>query len=141
MARMSGPPPKGGKDGGTAGPEGNRGRGDRRGGPPRERESRSKLYAEEVVHINRCAKVTSGGKRFSFSAFIVLGDSKGKVGYGMGKAKDLKPMEQAKLIGETVAALAVKAGITAVVLDRNGRRYGGRIAALADAARSKGLQF
>lgn len=90
MARMNGPPPKGGKDGGgQGGPEGGRGRGDRRGGPPRERESRSKLYAEEVVHINRCAKVTSGGKRFSFSAFIVLGDSKGKVGFGMGKAKEV----------------------------------------------------
>lgn len=57
------------------------------------------------------------------------------------KSKDLKPMEQAKLVGETVAALAAKAGITAVVFDRNGRRYGGRIAALADAARAKGLQF
>lgn len=57
------------------------------------------------------------------------------------KAKALKPMEQAKLIGETVAALAAKAGITAVAFDRNGRRYGGRIAALADAARAKGLQF
>lgn len=57
------------------------------------------------------------------------------------KAKGLKPMEQAKLVGETVAQLATKAGITAVVLDRNGRRYGGRIAALADAARAKGLQF
>jgi len=57
------------------------------------------------------------------------------------KAKDLKPMDQAKLIGETVAEKATKAGITAVVLDRNGRRYGGRIAALANAARAKGLQF
>jgi large subunit ribosomal protein L18 len=57
------------------------------------------------------------------------------------KAKDLKPLEQAKFIGEAVAERATKAGIKAVVLDRNGRRYGGRIAALADAARAKGLQF
>ncbi len=57
------------------------------------------------------------------------------------KAKDLKPLEAAKLIGEAVAERATKAGIKAVVLDRNGRRYGGRIAALADAARAKGLQF
>jgi large subunit ribosomal protein L18 len=57
------------------------------------------------------------------------------------KAKDLKPLEQAKFIGEAVAERAIKAGITAVVLDRNGRRYGGRIAALANAARAKGLQF
>ncbi len=57
------------------------------------------------------------------------------------QAKDLKPIDAAKLIGTAVADKAVKAGITAVVLDRNGRRYGGRIAALADAARAKGLQF
>ncbi|MBN8524800.1 MAG: 30S ribosomal protein S5 [Planctomycetes bacterium] len=42
-----------------------------------------------MVRINRCAKVTSGGKRFSFAAFIVLGDSKGKVGFGQGKAKEV----------------------------------------------------
>ena len=57
------------------------------------------------------------------------------------KAKDLKPLEQAKFIGEAVAERAIKAGINAVVLDRNGRHYGGRIAVLADAARAKGLQF
>jgi large subunit ribosomal protein L18 len=58
-----------------------------------------------------------------------------------GKAKDLSPLDAAKLIGEAVAERAAKVGVTAVVLDRNGRRYGGRIAALADAARAKGLQF
>jgi large subunit ribosomal protein L18 len=57
------------------------------------------------------------------------------------QAKALKPLDQAKFVGEAVAERAAKAGITAVVLDRNGRRYGGRIAALADAARAKGLQF
>ncbi len=61
---------------------------DRRG-PSQPRESRSKLYSEEVVRINRCAKVVAGGKRFSFAAFVVLGDSKGKVGYGKGKAKEV----------------------------------------------------
>jgi small subunit ribosomal protein S5 len=60
-----------------------------RRGPAQPRESRSKLYAEEVVRINRCAKVVAGGKRFSFAAFVVLGDSKGKVGYGKGKAKEV----------------------------------------------------
>jgi len=53
------------------------------------RESRSKLYSEEVVKINRCAKVVKGGKRFSFAAFIVLGDGKSKVGFGKGKAKEV----------------------------------------------------
>lgn len=90
MARMSGPV-KGGAPGaqGGEGGRGDRRGGDRRGGPPRERESRSALYKEDVVRINRCAKVTSGGKRFSFAAFVVLGDSKGKVGYGQGKAKEV----------------------------------------------------
>lgn len=88
MARMNGPV-KGGTAAGQGGDSRDRRGGDRRGGPPRERESRSALYKEDVVRINRCAKVVAGGKRFSFSAFIVLGDGKGKVGMGMGKAKEV----------------------------------------------------
>jgi large subunit ribosomal protein L18 len=57
------------------------------------------------------------------------------------KAKDLKPQAAAKLVGEALAAKAIAGGVTKVVFDRNGRRYGGRLQALAEAARGKGLQF
>jgi len=61
-------------------------RGDRRGGPRRERE-RSE-FDNKIISIRRVARVVSGGRRFSFSVSIVLGDRKGRVGLGLGKAGD-----------------------------------------------------
>jgi small subunit ribosomal protein S5 len=58
-------------------------------------------YIEKIVMINRCTKVTKGGKKMSFSALVVVGDKKGKVGYALGKANEVadairKGLSQAK---------------------------------------------
>lgn len=58
-------------------------------GSKKEREKNEGDVQEKVLHINRCSKVVKGGRKFSFSALILVGDGKGQVGYGFAKANEL----------------------------------------------------
>ena len=71
------------------------------------KEKDENLFIDKVVYINRVAKVVKGGRRFSFSAIVVVGDGEGRVGYGLGKAHEVpeairKGVEKAN---EGIAAL------------------------------------
>ena len=87
---------RGGQGGGER-----RGRDDRRGGRDNAAREEKSQYLEKVVAINRVAKVVQGGRRFSFTALVVVGDGDGTVGVGYGKAKEVpaaiaKGVEEAK---------------------------------------------
>ncbi|WP_298353739.1 30S ribosomal protein S5 [Rhodoblastus sp.] len=103
--------------------EGGRGR-DR----DRKVEERDSEFVDRLVHINRVAKVVKGGRRFGFAALVVVGDQKGRVGFGHGKAREVpeairKATESAK---RGLIRVPLREGRT-LHHDVNGRHGAGRV--------------
>ncbi len=118
-----------GRGQGGPGQGGRGGRGPRRDERPREQEQEGPSFDERVVDIGRTAKVVKGGRRFSFRAVVVVGDNKGTVGVGVGKAREVpdavrKGTEQARksmrlysISGNTIPhPLTAKFGASEVML-------------------------
>jgi small subunit ribosomal protein S5 len=109
---------------------GRRGGGDRGGDRNRDRggdRERSELV-DKLVHINRVAKVVKGGKRFGFAALVVVGDQKGRVGFGHGKAREVpeavrKATEAAK---KSLVRIPLREGRT-LHHDVHGRHGAGKV--------------
>jgi len=94
----------------------------------RDREDRDGEFMDRLVHINRVAKVVKGGRRFGFAALVVVGDQKGRVGYGHGKAREVpeairKATESAK---RSLIRIPLREGRT-LHHDVNGRHGAGRV--------------
>src|ERR687892_657390 len=94
----------------------------------RDREERDSEFVDKLVHINRVAKVVKGGKRFGFAALVVIGDQKGRVGFGHGKAREVpeairKATEAAK---RTLIRVPLREGRT-LHHDVSGRHGAGKV--------------
>ena len=98
----------------------------REGGRDRDREPSE--FVDKLVHINRVAKVVKGGRRFGFAALVIVGDQKGRVGFGHGKAREVpeairKATEAAK---RNVIRVPLREGRT-LHHDVDGRHGAGRV--------------
>lgn len=105
----------------------------------RDREERDSEFVDKLVHINRVAKVVKGGRRFGFAALVVVGDQKGRVGFGHGKAREVpeairKATEEAK---KTLIRVPLREGRT-LHHDGDGRWGAGKVM-LRSAPAGKGL--
>jgi small subunit ribosomal protein S5 len=105
-----------------------RGGRDQRGGGRERREERDSEFVDKLVHINRVAKVVKGGKRFGFAALVVIGDQKGRAGFGHGKAREVpeairKATESAK---RNLTRVSLREGRT-LHHDIAGRHGAGRV--------------
>jgi small subunit ribosomal protein S5 len=97
-------------------------------GRSRDGEDRDSEFMDRLVHINRVAKVVKGGRRFGFAALVVVGDQKGRVGYGHGKAREVpeairKATETAK---RSLIRVPLREGRT-LHHDVHGRHGAGRV--------------
>jgi small subunit ribosomal protein S5 len=94
--------------------------------------------SDRVVKINRCATVVKGGRRFSFSALVVVGDGAGVVGYGFGKAKEV-PMAVEKAVKDAKKKLMRTPLVARTVPHSVEGRYGSTRVYLAPAAPGTGV--
>ncbi|NNC73421.1 MAG: 30S ribosomal protein S5 [Sphingomonadaceae bacterium] len=125
---------RGGPGGGRGGPgggrdnRGGRGGGRGRGGRDNRRDDDSEDLVEKLVHINRVSKTVKGGKRFGFAALMIVGDGKGRVGFGHGKAREVPEAIQKATAAakKSMMRVALRDGRT-LHHDGNGRFGAGKV--------------